>query len=82
MDRNRKFSVKTTLATLHSCDNAIEISGALRQELQSVLLSMFLDVAAVCKKHGISVFLCGGSALGAVRHGGFIPWDEDRKSVV
>ena len=45
--------------------------------LQSVLIGIMDDVDAVCKKHGLVYFLAGGSALGAVRHGGFIPWDDD-----
>ncbi len=44
---------------------------------QSYLLNMLLVFDAFCKEHGLGYFLAGGSALGAVRHGGFIPWDDD-----
>lgn len=54
-----------------------ELSGELLISFQSVLLEMYLDLKEACDKHGCKAFLCGGSALGCVRHGGFIPWDDD-----
>lgn len=47
------------------------------QHLKAVFLSMYKDVYAVCKKYDLIVMLNGGSVLGAVRHQGFIPWDDD-----
>jgi len=53
------------------------IDDELKKKLQSVLLEILEDVYQVCLRHDISIFLVGGSALGAVRHKGFIPWDDD-----
>lgn len=47
------------------------------QHLQSVILSIMKDIDIVAKKHGIKYYLLGGSAIGAIRHKGFIPWDDD-----
>lgn len=46
-------------------------------ELQMVMLSIMKDIHNVCVKNNLRYYLIGGSALGAVRHGGFIPWDVD-----
>jgi lipopolysaccharide cholinephosphotransferase len=45
--------------------------------LRKCLLSIYSDVENVCKKYNLCIMLGGGSALGAVRHQGFIPWDDD-----
>ena len=45
--------------------------------MKRALLDIYKDVAALCGKYGLTVMLCGGSCLGAVRHKGFIPWDDD-----
>lgn len=47
------------------------------KHLQDVYLMMLKDFIKVCDENQIEYYLDGGSALGAVRHQGFIPWDDD-----
>ena len=47
------------------------------QEIQAIEFSMLEFLDSVCVEEGIEYCLFYGSALGAVRHGGFIPWDDD-----
>ena len=45
--------------------------------LQKAQLNILEDIHAICVKENLRYYMIGGTALGAVRHGGFIPWDVD-----
>ena len=47
------------------------------EHLHRVLLDMAKDVDKFCRENNIEYYLIGGSAIGAIRHKGFIPWDDD-----
>jgi lipopolysaccharide cholinephosphotransferase len=47
------------------------------RKLQLVILSIAKDIDELCKRNNIEYHLIAGSAIGAVRHKGFIPWDDD-----
>ena len=40
-------------------------------------LDMLRDFAEICREHDIKWWLCSGTLIGAARHGGFVPWDDD-----
>ncbi len=54
-----------------------EKGETLTRQCQLVMLRMLKVLDYLCAKHDIKYFLTGGTMLGAVRHQGFIPWDDD-----
>jgi hypothetical protein len=51
--------------------------GSLLRRQQMRMLEILLEVDKICKKHDISYWLSSGTLIGALRHDGFIPWDDD-----
>ena len=51
--------------------------GSALRDLQMKMLQEVLYLDRICKENHLTYFLTGGSALGAIRHHGFIPWDDD-----
>ena len=47
------------------------------RKLQKIQLSILKDFVSVCEKNNLEYFIVSGSAIGVVRHQGFIPWDDD-----
>lgn len=57
--------------------NLISLNDDDLNEIQKQLLKMADDIIGVLEENNCIYYLTGGSALGAVRHNGFIPWDDD-----
>ncbi len=47
------------------------------KDVQGKILEVMKFIDKLCRENGIVYYIMGGTALGAVRHGGFIPWDDD-----
>ena len=58
-------------------DEYIKLNDNELKKLHKDLLTILLELDRICRKHNIRYFLSGGTLLGAIRHKGFIPWDDD-----
>ena len=60
-----------------NAENVFYLTDAQVKKMQRITLSIFKDFLRVADKYHLNYCMGGGSALGAVRHHGFIPWDDD-----
>lgn len=53
-----------------------------KYESQTLLLNLFIELQEQCKAAGVHYYAVAGTLLGSIRHGGFIPWDDDIDVVI
>lgn len=54
-----------------------EKDNSMLRQLQMYELNLLKTFAGICEKHHLKYYMIGGTMLGAIRHQGFIPWDDD-----
>ena len=55
----------------------IDFTPEMLRELQMIQLECLIEIDRICREYNIDYSIDGGTLLGAVRHKGFIPWDDD-----
>ena len=60
----------------------VELTEEVLRKLQKTELEMLIELDRICRKYDIEYSLDGGTLLGAIRHNGFIPWDDDADVVM
>ena len=75
----RAFKMENTNKSMQKLKNEklIELSTEDIKRIQACILDMMKELDEIFQKNNIEYYLGGGSALGSIRHKGFIPWDED-----
>lgn len=61
----------------HRTDYLRSLTEEESRAFKKAILDIYKDVADLCNKYGLTYMMSGGTCLGAIRHQGFIPWDDD-----
>ncbi len=67
----------TTTIDHHALRQRFNPDGSLLRRQQMRMLDILVEVDRICKKHELRYWLSSGTLIGAIRHNGFIPWDDD-----
>lgn len=71
------FSTRKAMQNAPTMDYMHELTDEELKGLQQCFLEMLKDIIRVCEENNICYMAAGGTALGSIRHKGFIPWDDD-----
>lgn len=63
--------------TCNNREDVVKLHQEQLSQLQNHLLEMYKDLEQVCKNHNLQICLAYGNVIGAIRHNGWIPWDDD-----
>ena len=55
----------------------MQVTPELQPKWNAIITDVFRKFIEICKENDLSYFCCGGTAIGAIRHQGMIPWDDD-----
>lgn len=71
------LSTRRAMQKTPSIEGIHDLTDQELKQLQACFLGMLKDIDRVCREYNICYMAAGGTALGSVRHKGFIPWDDD-----